>query len=223
VYQELVAPPPPPPPYPFDARILTIPGRVSTFPTGLGGGVYKDFRGFFSVTQKDSFRINMSGDNIDAMETVISWPPDLAMHFDSAQIRPQSGSEWTPVDMLTATSVNIPIGVLQKNTLIITVGARSTGVRLIDETVPAEFALAQNFPNPFNPSTEIRFSVAEAGRVTLSIFNLLGQKISTVVDDEFAPGSYTTRFDGGSFASGIYIYRLQTKNFVQDRKMVLVK
>lgn len=222
-YQELVAPPAPPAPYAFDVRILTIPGRVSTFPTGLGGGVYRDFRGFRSAAQVDSFRINMSGDNIDVVETVISWPAGLSQHFTAAQIRPQSGGEWAPVDMLTATSVNIPVGVLQKNTLIITTGALGTDVRQTDDAVPAEYALAQNFPNPFNPATEIRFSLAEAGRVTLTVFNLLGQQVASVVDGEFAPGSYTARFDAAGLASGIYLYRLAAKNFVQDRKMVVLK
>jgi hypothetical protein len=122
VYQELVAPPVPPQPYDFDARILTIPGRTPTFPTGLGGGVYKDFRGVFSSGQIDSFRINYTGDVIDAAPTTISWPADLINHGTAWVIRPLSGSEWAPVNMLSATSVVIPAGVLQKNALIIKTG-----------------------------------------------------------------------------------------------------
>jgi hypothetical protein len=121
-YQELVAPPVPPQPYDFDARILTIPGRTPTFPNGLGGGVYKDFRGFFGTTQVDSFRVNFTGDAIDLASTTISWPATLGNYGTAWLIRPLSGSEWVPVDMLTASSVVIPAGVLQKNVLIIKTG-----------------------------------------------------------------------------------------------------
>lgn len=121
-YQELVAPPVPPLPYDFDARILTIPGRISTFPTGLGGGVYGDYRGFFAGTQVDTFRINFTGDAIEVAATTISWPANLSTLGTAWVIRPLSGSEWAPVNMLTATSVVIPAGVLQKNALIIKTG-----------------------------------------------------------------------------------------------------
>jgi hypothetical protein len=122
-YQEVVAPPPPPPPFELDARFLTIPGRVSTFPIGLGGGVITDYRGFETALQVDSFRISLSGEGITAGPTTISWPSDLGLYGTTWTIRPQSGSEWTPVDMLTQPSVLIPAGVLQRNVLIIKTGA----------------------------------------------------------------------------------------------------
>ncbi len=121
-YQELVAPPVPPQPYDFDARVLTIPGRTPTFPAGLGGGVYKDFRGFSDPVQVDSFRINFTGDAIDTAPTTISWPSTITQYGTAWVIRPLSGSEWTPVNMLIASSVTVPAGVLQKNALIIKTG-----------------------------------------------------------------------------------------------------
>lgn len=221
-YQELVAPPTPPPPFEFDARILTIPGRVSTFPTGLGGGVYKDFRGFDNAAQVDSFRINISGDGIDARETVISWPPTVATYGTTWTIKPQSGGEWGPVDMLTTTTATIPTGALQRNTLIIKTGAL-TGVRQLDKETPDHYSLEQNYPNPFNPSTKIQFSLKAAGPVSIKLYNMLGQEVATLVNEVMSPGTYSVPFVGSTVASGMYLYKLETTGFSSVKKMLLVK
>jgi hypothetical protein len=122
LYAETLAPPTPPPPFAFEARFVTIPGRVSTYPTGLGGGVYEDYRGFESNSQVDTFKIVISGDNPDGGTTVVSWPSDLNLYGSSWTIKPQSGADWATTNMLTSTSVTIPAGG-QKNILIIKTGA----------------------------------------------------------------------------------------------------
>ena len=123
-YQEALAPPPPPLPYPFDARIVTIPGRVSTFPIGLGGGVYTDFRGYFGSAQVDSFKIVISGDDTDNGPTTVSWPSNLNLYGTTWTITPQAGTDWPTTNMLTSTSVEIGAG-LHKNIIIIKTGAFS--------------------------------------------------------------------------------------------------
>lgn len=96
----------------------------------------------------------------------------------------------------------------------------------VEETpveLPASFALRQNYPNPFNPSTIISFDLPTKTVVTLDVFNVLGQRVATLIDEELPAGSHRITFDGNRFASGIYLYRLKTDNFAQTRKMVLVK
>ncbi|MBO6792424.1 MAG: T9SS type A sorting domain-containing protein [Balneolaceae bacterium] len=88
---------------------------------------------------------------------------------------------------------------------------------------PNAFKLYQNYPNPFNPSTNITFDVAEAGFVSVEVFNLLGQKVANLVQEPKAAGSYTVRFDASGLSSGIYIYRLTSGNVVKTQKMMLMK
>ena len=88
---------------------------------------------------------------------------------------------------------------------------------------PLTFALSQNFPNPFNPSTLIRYQTAAAGQVRLTVYDILGREVSTLVDRIEQPGTHEVRFDGGGLSSGVYLYRIQTPGFVQQRKMVLQK
>jgi hypothetical protein len=89
---------------------------------------------------------------------------------------------------------------------------------------PTEYNLAQNYPNPFNPSTTISFSLAKESNVSLRIFDLLGQEIVTLVNNEFMQaGSYSYKFDASSLASGTYVYRLEAGAFVQTKKMTLSK
>ncbi len=89
---------------------------------------------------------------------------------------------------------------------------------------PNEFSLAQNYPNPFNPSTTINFSLAKETNVSLKVFDLLGQEISSLVNNQFMnAGSYSYKFDASTLASGTYIYRLEAGDFVQTMKMTLTK
>lgn len=89
--------------------------------------------------------------------------------------------------------------------------------------LPTEYSLLQNFPNPFNPSTKIRFSVVETQNVKLKIFNALGEEVETVIDKEFNPGYHEIDFSGSSLASGMYIYQLEAGSFTDARKMMLLK
>ncbi|MCU0342720.1 MAG: T9SS type A sorting domain-containing protein [Ignavibacterium sp.] len=99
----------------------------------------------------------------------------------------------------------------------------TTDVKEIEDLVPVAFELGQNYPNPFNPSTTIKFSVPEAGLVTLRVFNLLGQEVATLLNTEKTAGVYEATFDASSLSSGIYFYTLEAKNFTSTKKMVLLK
>jgi hypothetical protein len=100
----------------------------------------------------------------------------------------------------------------------------ATSVERLSETVPASFELRQNYPNPFNPSTTITFDITSAGRVTLEVFNILGQQVATLVNEVKAPGTYATRLDGAGLPSGTYIYRLRSDaGNTQVKKMMLLK
>ncbi len=88
---------------------------------------------------------------------------------------------------------------------------------------PANFRLEQNFPNPFNPATTIRYSVPKTGVVNIAVYNLLGQEIKTLVNEEKRPGEYEVRFDTSRLPSGIYFYRLNAGTFTETKKMLLVK
>lgn len=85
------------------------------------------------------------------------------------------------------------------------------------------FELQQNFPNPFNPTTQIRFSLAEQSQVTLKVYNILGKEIATLVNDVKGAGVHEVSFNGTGLASGVYFYTLQTGKFTQTNKMILVK
>jgi hypothetical protein len=90
-------------------------------------------------------------------------------------------------------------------------------------STPVEFTLEQNYPNPFNPATTINYSIPEAGNVEMKVYDILGNEVATLVNEAKAPGNYSAVFDASTFASGIYIYTLRANNFVQTKKMILVK
>lgn len=89
--------------------------------------------------------------------------------------------------------------------------------------LPTEFSLAQNYPNPFNPETIIEFSLPRASQVTLNVYNILGQKVAILTDQNYPAGNHTIRWDGKENASGIYFYRLETERFSATKKMLLLK
>lgn len=93
----------------------------------------------------------------------------------------------------------------------------------LEYDIISTFNLEQNYPNPFNPSTTINFSVQQAGNVTMSVYNLLGQKVATLVDQKMQAGSHSVIFDASALSSGTYIYRITSGDFVQTKKMMLIK
>jgi hypothetical protein len=105
------------------------------------------------------------------------------------------------------------------------VAAHTFTVTGVNETgqQPTGFKLEQNYPNPFNPSTTISYSVAQAGRVSLKVFNTLGQEVATLVDENVSPGEYKVNFDASKVSSGVYIYKLVSGSRVESKKMLLLK
>jgi hypothetical protein len=85
------------------------------------------------------------------------------------------------------------------------------------------FYLMQNYPNPFNPSTTIEYEIPNSSNVKIEIFDVLGRKIETLMNKEQIPGNYKIYFDGSKFSSGIYFYRITAGNFIQTKKMILIK
>ena len=113
----------------------------------------------------------------------------------------------------------------------------STGVGEENSTVPSSFSLSQNYPNPFNPTTIIKFSVPSVGaehvqpsHVLLKVYDALGREVATLVNEEKSPGNYEVKFDPGksgqagtNLASGVYFYQLVAGNFVETKKLVLMR
>lgn len=97
-----------------------------------------------------------------------------------------------------------------------------TGVNDNNNTVNT-YSLSQNYPNPFNPSTQIKFSVKEAGLVTLKVYDVLGREIATLVNETKAAGSYVVNFDASKLASGMYLYKIESGSFSATKKMLLVR
>jgi hypothetical protein len=93
----------------------------------------------------------------------------------------------------------------------------------VDVTSPIEYALEQNYPNPFNPSTTIKYSIPEDGLVKLSVFNLLGEEVTTLVNTVQKAGKYEVQFVASRFASGVYYYRMESRDYTSIKKMLLIK
>ena len=89
--------------------------------------------------------------------------------------------------------------------------------------MPVTFSLEQNYPNPFNPTTKIVFTIPKAGKVSLKIYDVLGEKIRTLINRKMSDGEHKIKFNALDLPSGIYIYTLRSGNFTASKKMVVLK
>jgi hypothetical protein len=97
------------------------------------------------------------------------------------------------------------------------------GINQISDKLPDIYSIYQNYPNPFNPATKIKFQIAKLGGVQLKIYDILGREVATLVNEKLQPGTYEVEFDGSNYPSGVYFYKLETENFSQTKKLVLLK
>ena len=108
-------------------------------------------------------------------------------------------------------------------TVLKTTNGGLTFINNITENLPQSYSLSQNYPNPFNPVTNIGFRVADFGLVKLTIYDILGKEIAIIVNEEKQPGSYNIDWDASNYRSGVYFYKLESKDFSESKKMVLIK
>ncbi|MBT8379233.1 MAG: T9SS type A sorting domain-containing protein [Ignavibacteria bacterium] len=105
-----------------------------------------------------------------------------------------------------------------------------SGINATNPTIPTNYVLYQNYPNPFNPNTKIKFTIPpnvilSEGKnlVILRVYDLLGNEIATIVNENLSAGEYEIEFNGNGMSSGIYIYQLKSGSFIQTKKMILLK
>lgn len=101
--------------------------------------------------------------------------------------------------------------------------SKPTSVEAVDNGIPTDYYLSQNYPNPFNPITTIKFGLPEDTQVELVVYNIIGQKVATLVNQYMRAGHYVVQFDGSNYASGTYFYILKAGSKVLKNKMLLIK
>ncbi len=180
-----------------------------------------------------SFEANVSGTSVN-----LNWSTATELNNSGFEIERKSNlDEWTKISFVAGYGTTSE----QKNYSFVddnlTAGKYNYRLKQIDfdgkfeysniievDIIAVEkFELSQNYPNPFNPTTAIKYNLPEAGNVKLSVYNLLGQEVKTLVNGFKNAGSYTISFDAQNLSSGVYIYKLETNNFNQSRKMTLIK
>jgi hypothetical protein len=148
--------------------------------------------------------------------------PDQTVAVDSVHKLEYAGPPqlWTRVEMADTSGLNLFFPDFSSGTVTIQAPLDADYDQF---SLPNQLALKQNFPNPFNPSTTISFSIPERSHVTLKVFNILGQEVITLIDETRGAGDYETVWDASDQASGIYFYRLRFENQVLTKKMALLK
>ena len=103
------------------------------------------------------------------------------------------------------------------------IDTNTVSISQINSLVPAEYKIYQNYPNPFNPSTKIKFDVPDNSKIKLSVFDVAGKEIAVLLNDKLMPGSYEFSWNASEFSSGAYFYRIQSKDFTETKRMLLIK
>jgi hypothetical protein len=154
-----------------------------------------------------------------------SWQSDVRLTNDP-------GYSVNPSIAIAGTGVHIVWGDERNSNTDVFYKRNPTGnvieIKNLGTNLPEGFSLYQNYPNPFNPSTKIKFDIpsnvkSEKANVKLIIYNALGREITILVNEQLNPGTYEVEWDAGNFPSGVYFYKLEVCDFVQTKKMLLVK
>ena len=180
---------------------------------------------------KDSTYIVRWEDNIsDKVNIILMRSDTLFTSIGKSIVSATNAYLWNVPDSLQADSTyKIKITSIDDSTLsststnsFIIKAKTTTGVKN-ENIIAKEYKLYNNYPNPFNPSTTIKFDIKESGLVSLKIYDILGREVRTLLDEEKPAGSYKINFDAANLPSGIYLYRIQSGNFNSVKKMILLR
>ncbi|TSA16006.1 T9SS C-terminal target domain-containing protein [bacterium] len=193
-----------------------VPGDPGS--AGLPTGATNYYRGgswmiTSDVTPGATFRLDLNASGVGLDSTALR-----------VLVRPNSSTAWQYAGIAAGFTGGMVADTVISNfgQFAIAVGPKVSAVEE-SSSLPKEIALMRNYPNPFNPATTIRFELPSEMRVSLTVFNLLGQQITKLVDETRPAGSHAITFDASQLTSGVYLYQLQSGSFNQTRKMLLVK
>jgi hypothetical protein len=165
---------------------------------------------YYTIDDSDPRTWDLNADiSSSAIEVTGTSTTITISNITTVKTRTKNGSVWSPLHEI----------------IVLPNGMEITDIRQVDNVNNAEkFLLSQNYPNPFNPVTVINWQLAVTSHIDLSIYNLLGQKVCTLVSGKQEAGNHKIEWDASGFTSGVYLYRLITDNgFVQTRKLILLK
>jgi hypothetical protein len=212
--------PPIPPQGGLDMRLVD--------PRGYNGqcmdqGMYIDFRQYADPAQTDTYKVRIDPGSL-GYPVPVSWS-DLSSYYSGpVRMRSPLNGSFVDVDMKSTNRISIDDRVTYL--FVLASGPLNPSVPMsVGGTVPLphSYAVFQNYPNPFNPSTTIRYALPHSSRVSLTVYNTLGQQVAHLVNEQQQAGYHDAVFNGNGVASGVYYYRLQADDFVQTRKLLLLK
>jgi hypothetical protein len=176
--------------------------------TGSGWSSYSAVTAFNTVA--DSFYFQIPASSLETQVEYYFAAQDIALPSPKMSTLPVGGS-----------GINPPGTTPPSSGFLFTVGTMS-GITTNSE-IPKEFKLFNNFPNPFNPSTKIKFDIPTPTLVKLTVYNILGKEVTNLVNENMSAGSYSVEFSADNYSSGVYFYRIETSDYVETKKMLLLK
>lgn len=179
-----------------------------------------------------SFTFNLSGNNV-----VLNWRTATETNNSGFEVQRKTSGTWQTIGFIKGsgttsqpqaysyTDANLSAGTYtyRLNQVDFNGSSHPSSELVIVINKAADYSLEQNYPNPFNPATQIGYSVSERGNVSLVVYDLLGREVASLVNEVKEPGSYKVNFNASNLPSGVYTYRIQSGNFVQTKKMMLMK
>jgi hypothetical protein len=180
------------------------------------------------LKQLDSVVVRWTTNILDSVEISLFKNSSLVQVIDLVDGTNEAYRWIIPTSVTTGSGYKIQVKSLKDPAVIDTSNASfsidyASTIETINNTIPNDYSLFQNYPNPFNPSTTIKFDLKEAGLVSLKIYDILGREISTLVNEVKPAGSYNINFNADNLTSGVYFYQFKAGEFVQTRKMILMK
>jgi hypothetical protein len=189
--------------------VFTVTPDYVTVPVNTPTPLLYQFQ--YQAVNPDGFPVSYSliagpvGSSIDAVSGIFAWAPtvDQAEHIYTVTVQAVSNNFTVTTSQFIA-------------------GSKIVDVQKINN-IPTVYNLSQNFPNPFNPTTQIQFALPKESFVKLSVYNVIGQEIQVLVNRNMSAGNYKINFDASKLNSGMYLYRIEAKDYTSVRKMLLVK
>ena len=202
----------------------------------LGTNIFAGTSGYGVILSTDNgtswTEVNSGLTNTNVTSLVVSGTSLFAAISGSVFLSTNNGTSWTEVNSGLTNAYVTSLVVSGANLFAAASGGTVwrrplseiiTSVEWKGSNLPSQFTLRQNYPNPFNPTTKINYEIPKTSFVSLIVYNVLGKEVAELVNEEKAAGSYEVDFNAANLSSGVYFYKIQTGDFVETKKMVVMK